>query len=148
VSDNNLGDIPSANLSFFERTPSEDPDSYWERSPIRYVARVVTPVFIAHGEEDQRVSVCESIQFFRALQLLGKPCQLVTYPREKHGFEERLHQRDLLTRILAWFAEHLAFPALESTDRGQTPSSRRETVSTQAAAAAEVADQAKLPLRL
>ncbi|MCX2728431.1 S9 family peptidase [Thermomicrobium sp. 4228-Ro] len=113
VSDNNLGDIPSANLSYFERTPSEDPDAYWERSPIRFVSRVTTPILIVHGEEDQRVSVCESIQFFRALQLLGKPCQLVTYPREKHGFEERQHQRDLLTRLLRWFAERLDFPAPE-----------------------------------
>jgi dipeptidyl aminopeptidase/acylaminoacyl peptidase len=113
VSDNNLGDIPSANLSYFERTPSEDPDAYWERSPIRYVSRVKTPILIVHGEEDERVSVCESIQFFRVLQLLGKPCQLVTYPREKHGFEERQHQRDLLTRLLAWFAEQLDFPAPE-----------------------------------
>ncbi|MDW8060035.1 MAG: S9 family peptidase [Thermomicrobium sp.] len=113
VSDNNLGDIPSANLSYFERTPSEDPDAYWERSPIRYVSRVVTPILIVHGEEDRRVSVCESIQFFRALQLLGKPCQLVTYPREKHGFEERQHQRDLLVRLLRWFAEHLDLPAPE-----------------------------------
>lgn len=115
VSDNNLGDIPSANLSYFERTPSEDPDAYWQRSPIRYVARVVTPVLIVHGEDDRRVSVCESIQFFRALQLLGKTCQLVTYPHEKHGFEERQHQRDLLRRLLAWFAEHLGFDAPERT---------------------------------
>lgn len=115
ISDNNLGDIPSANLSYFAQTPSEDPEPYWERSPIRYVARVSTPILIAHGEEDERVSVCESIQFYRALQLLGKPATLVTYPREKHGFEERQHQRDLLTRILAWFAEHLDFPAPERT---------------------------------
>lgn len=117
VSDNNLGDIPSANLSYFERTPSEDPDAYWERSPIRFVARVTTPILIVHGEEDQRVSVCESIQFYRALQLLGKPCQLVTYPREKHGFEERQHQRDLLTRLLAWFARHLDFAAPERQEQ-------------------------------
>lgn len=115
ISDNNLGDIPSANLSYFAQTPSEDPEPYWERSPIRYVSRVSTPILIAHGEEDERVSVCESIQFYRALQLLGKPATLVTYPREKHGFEERQHQRDLLMRILAWFAEHLDFPAPERT---------------------------------
>ncbi len=115
ISDNNLGDIPSANLSYFPCTPSEDPEPYWERSPIRYVARVSTPILIAHGEEDERVSACESIQFYRALQLLGKSSVLVTYPREKHGFEERQHQRDLLTRLLAWFAEHLDFPAPERT---------------------------------
>jgi dipeptidyl aminopeptidase/acylaminoacyl peptidase len=120
ISDNNLGDIPSANLSYFERTPSEDPEPYWDRSPIRYVQRVRTPVLIAHGEDDERVSVCESIQFYRALQILEKPCQLVTYPREKHGFEERNHQRDLLTRILQWFAQYLDLEAPERVTMATT----------------------------
>ncbi|MFN3337010.1 MAG: alpha/beta hydrolase family protein, partial [Thermomicrobium sp.] len=124
ISDNNLGDIPSANLSYFALTPSEDPEPYWERSPVRYVKHVATPILIAHGEEDERVSACESIQFYRALQLLGKPAVLVTYPREKHGFEERQHQRDLLTRIIAWFAEHLDFPAPERAAARVSPAAR------------------------
>lgn len=110
ISDNNLGDIPSANVSYFEHSPSEDPDTYWTRSPIRYVQTVQTPLLIIHGEEDERVSVSESIQFYHALKLLDKPCTLVTYPREKHAIEEQAHQRDLLNRILAWFSKYLDLP--------------------------------------
>ena len=32
ISDNSMGDIPSANLSYFDKTPYEDPEPYWERS--------------------------------------------------------------------------------------------------------------------
>jgi dipeptidyl aminopeptidase/acylaminoacyl peptidase len=108
ISDNSLGDIPSANLSYFERSPYEDPEPYWERSPIRYVRNVRTPLLILHGEEDRRVACSESIQIYQALRSLGVTCELVTYPREGHIFEERNHQRDLLQRILSWFSRYLA----------------------------------------
>jgi len=108
ISDNSLGDIPSANLSYFERSPYEDPEPYWERSPIRYARQVRTPLLIVHGEDDRRVAASESIQMYQALRALGVECQLVTYPREGHGFEERNHQRDLLERILGWFSQHLS----------------------------------------
>ncbi|MCM8749969.1 alpha/beta fold hydrolase [Thermomicrobiaceae bacterium CFH 74404] len=108
ISDNSLGDIPSANLSYFERSPYEDPEPYWDRSPIRYARSVRTPLLIVHGEDDRRVAASESIQMYQALRALGVECQLVTYPREGHGFEERNHQRDLLERILGWFSQHLS----------------------------------------
>jgi dipeptidyl aminopeptidase/acylaminoacyl peptidase len=107
ISDNSLGDIPSANLSFFERTPYDDPDPYYERSPIRYVGNVKTPTLILHGEEDERVSVAESIQLYVALRSLGIETQLVTYPREGHRIEERKHQLDLLRRMAGWFERFL-----------------------------------------
>ena len=107
ISDNYLGDIPRANLSYFPASPADIPDAYWQRSPIRYVNQVTTPLLILHGEDDPRVAVSESIQFYRALRLRGAICQLVTYPREKHGFEERAHQRDLLERIIAWFRQYI-----------------------------------------
>jgi hypothetical protein len=43
VSDNSLGDIPSANLSYFRDSVYHDPDPYYERSPIRYVNNARTP---------------------------------------------------------------------------------------------------------
>jgi len=107
ISDNSLGDIPSANLSYFEHSPYADPEPYWERSPIRYVRNVRTPLLILHGEEDRRVACSESIQFYQALRSLGATCELVTYPREGHVFEERNHQRDLLQRVLGWFSRYL-----------------------------------------
>jgi dipeptidyl aminopeptidase/acylaminoacyl peptidase len=39
--------------------------------------------------------------------MLGVPAEMVTYPREHHGFRERAHQVDLLTRLLAWYDKYL-----------------------------------------
>jgi dipeptidyl aminopeptidase/acylaminoacyl peptidase len=62
---------------------------------------------IVHGEADVRVPVSQGHEFYSALRHMGVPCELVTYPRGGHGIDERLHQRDLLQRIAAWFRRYL-----------------------------------------
>lgn len=107
VSDNGLGDIPSANLSYFEETPYHDPMPYFERSAIRHVRNAKTPTLILHGEEDRRVAMAEGQEMYVALRTLGVETQFVTYPREPHSIEERKHQIDLLTRVVEWFDRFL-----------------------------------------
>lgn len=108
ISDNGLGDIPSANLSYFDQSPYHDPEPYWERSAMRHVRNVVTPTLILHGEADQRVNPAEGQELYIALRTLGVPTQFVTYPREEHGIKERKHQIDLMTRVLEWYEKYLS----------------------------------------
>ena len=108
ISDNSSGDIPSANLSYFREALYHDPDPYYERSPIRHVRNVRTPVLILHGEADKRVSATQSVEMYIALRTLGVETQMVTYPREGHALEERRHQIDALRRILGWFEKYLS----------------------------------------
>ena len=35
--------------------------------------------------------------------LSGVPAELVVYPREGHGFQERAHRLDKARRVTAWF---------------------------------------------
>jgi dipeptidyl aminopeptidase/acylaminoacyl peptidase len=86
-------------------------DVYWKSSPIRYVAAVRTPTLILHGDEDARVHPAQGMEYFRALKSLGVPVRFVRYPREKHSFEERAHQIDLLQRIVDWFDLYLQSPS-------------------------------------
>jgi dipeptidyl aminopeptidase/acylaminoacyl peptidase len=119
ISDNSLGDIPSANLSYFRDSVYHDPDPYYERSPIRYVSNARTPTLILHGEEDKRVAVAQSVEMYIALRTLKVETQLVTYPREGHSIEEREHQLDLVRRVLNWFERHLQ-PGSNSNSSGTT----------------------------
>ena len=107
ISDNGLGDIPSANLSYFESTPYDDPQPYFERSAIRYICNAATPTLILHGEADERVSPAQGREMYIALRTLGVETQFVTYPREGHSFTERKHQLDLITRVVDWFDRFL-----------------------------------------
>lgn len=118
ISDNSLGDIPSANLSYFETTPYHDPDPYYERSAIRHIRNVTTPTLILHGAEDRRVAPVEGQEMYIALRTLGVETQFVTYPREPHGIAERKHQLDLLRRILDWYDRHLR-PELADTEAAE-----------------------------
>ncbi|MBX5445999.1 S9 family peptidase [Sphaerobacter sp.] len=107
ISDNGLGDIPSANLSYFETSPYHDPEPYFERSAIRYIRNATTPTLILHGEEDRRVAMAEGQEMYVALRTLGVETQFVTYPREGHAIQERKHQSDLINRVIGWFDRHL-----------------------------------------
>jgi dipeptidyl aminopeptidase/acylaminoacyl peptidase len=107
VSDHGQGDIPASNLLYFPGHPYDHMEPYWSSSPIRNVAAVRTPTLIVHGDEDARVLPEQSMEYFRALKILGVPVRFVRYPREKHAFEERAHQIDLMWRIIDWFDQYL-----------------------------------------
>jgi dipeptidyl aminopeptidase/acylaminoacyl peptidase len=77
--------------------------SFDAQSPASFVSNATTPVLIVHGENDERVPVTQGIHFFRGLRRYGVPTELVTYPREPHGIQERNHQIDLNNRIVEWF---------------------------------------------
>lgn len=107
ISDNYIGDIPSANLSYFSESAAHNPEPYWERSAIRYIRNVTTPVLILHGEADDRVHPMQGKEMYVALRTLGVPTEFVTYPREGHGIRERKHQIDLMNRVIGWYDRYL-----------------------------------------
>jgi dipeptidyl aminopeptidase/acylaminoacyl peptidase len=85
-----------------------DPDGVYRRfSPITHVKNVKTPTLIIHGEVDRDVPVEQAYLFHRALRELGVEVELVVYPRERHGFQERNHILDAARRTVQWFAERL-----------------------------------------
>jgi dipeptidyl aminopeptidase/acylaminoacyl peptidase len=81
----------------------QEPDQVWERSPIRYVGKVKTPTLLVGGEADKRVPITQAQEFHWSLKSAGVETELVIYPRQKHGFHERMHQLDLVQRVCDWF---------------------------------------------
>jgi dipeptidyl aminopeptidase/acylaminoacyl peptidase len=85
-------------------------DVLWERSPLRYVAKVKTPVLILHGENDSDVPVSEAEQWYIALKDAGADTVMIRYPREGHGLREPRHLIDAIDRSIAWYERHFAPP--------------------------------------
>ena len=81
-------------------------DKLWERSPIRYVAQVKTPVMLVHGLNDHNVPRTESEQFYIALKDVGVETALVLYPRAGHGLSETAQIVDFTERSIAWYRKH------------------------------------------
>jgi dipeptidyl aminopeptidase/acylaminoacyl peptidase len=83
-------------------------DILWERSALKHVANVRTPVMLLHGENDNDVPIAESEQFYIALKDVGVDTVMVRYPREGHGFREPKHIVDVIDRSMAWFDKYFA----------------------------------------
>jgi dipeptidyl aminopeptidase/acylaminoacyl peptidase len=81
-------------------------DMLWERSPIRFVHRVKTPVMLSHGDNDLLVNPAEIEQYFTALRDVGVEVMMLRYPREGHGMRETQHVANFLERSLAWYEKH------------------------------------------
>jgi dipeptidyl aminopeptidase/acylaminoacyl peptidase len=99
-------DIPHY-LAWFFGTPWNYAELYDKLSAIRHVKNVKSPVLILHGEQDARVPITQSVEFYQALRDLGKDVTFVKYPREGHGLGEPRHQIDRLRRYLYFFAKHV-----------------------------------------
>ena len=88
--------------SRYEGLPWEDPEPYWEFSPISLVGNVNTPTMIITGEEDLRTPLSESYQMFHALKLRGIDTAVIRLPgglarhepppKPAHG-QDREHRR-------------------------------------------------------
>ena len=80
----------------------------WEKfSPINHVRNVETPTLIVHGDLDLSCPVEGAYAFYRALVDLGVETELVVYPREGHGVNEKKHSKDQTRRSEQWIIDRL-----------------------------------------
>ncbi len=100
-------------------------DTLWERSPLRYVAKVKTPALILHGENDSDVPISEAEQWYIALKDVGVNTVMVRYPREGHGLREPRHVIDALDRSIAWYERHFDPPKPPAPPRPAAPPKKK-----------------------
>ena len=98
--------------SRYEGLPWEDPEPYWEFSPISLVGNVNTPTMIITGEEDLRTPLSESYQMFHALKLRGIDTAVIRLPGAAHDMSRRPSQlMAKIANIVAWFEKYRTPPA-------------------------------------
>jgi len=85
-------------------------DLLWQRSALRYVDRVKTPVMFIHGENDNDVPIAEAEQYYIALKDVGVETVMLRYPREGHIVNETRHVADLIDRSMVWYDRHFNTP--------------------------------------
>ncbi len=93
---------------------------YVRHSPLTYAGNVNTPVLLLHGEDDFRVPIEQSEQYFVALARAGKVVEFVRLPKTSHGIFRAKHasiRREYFSRMLEWYERWLKQPAA----RGQSP---------------------------
>lgn len=90
-------------------SPWQKLEMLWEKSPLRYVENIKTPLLIHHAEEDYRCPIEQAEQLFTALRQLGREAEFVSVPEEGHelsrsGKPSRRVRR--LDEIARWFESH------------------------------------------
>ena len=105
----NLTDIPyEIHDVHWTIWPNEDPELFYDRSPVKYSTNNRTATLILHGKEDTRVHPSQSLELYRQLKLNGKaPVRLVLYPDEGHGNRNNQAQLDFMLRTMGWFGHYL-----------------------------------------
>ena len=87
--------------------PVKDLAIYEASSPLKYIRNETAPLLVLQGENDIRVPREEAAQVVGILKAEGRTVDAVYYPEEGHGFVKREHQRDELTRSVAWLQKYL-----------------------------------------
>ena len=87
--------------------PVKDLAVYEASSPLKYIRNETAPLLVLQGENDIRVPREEAEQAVGILKAEGRTVDAVYYPEEGHGFVKREHQRDELTRSVAWLQKYL-----------------------------------------
>lgn len=98
-------------LQEYEKTllgdPVKDRAIYEASSPLKYIRDTKAPLLVLQGDNDIRVPREEAEQVVNILKAEGRTVEAVYYPDEGHGFVKREHQRDELTRAVAWLQKYL-----------------------------------------
>lgn len=103
-------DLPYYGERVMGRTNWTDPDQ-WDRSPIKFVENIRTPLLLLHAEMDLRCPIYQAHYLFGALRLLQREVELVTFPEESHAVARvgRPDRRvEHISRVVGWFERHMA----------------------------------------
>lgn len=98
-----------------------------EDSPLRYVAKVKTPLLLVHSMDDYRCWMVEALQFFTALKMHGSEVEMVLFPGENHDLSrvgKPKHRVARLEHYVRWFDSHLKTPSPPPTSSPALPSAK------------------------
>ncbi len=80
----------------------------WQRSPLKDITRVKTPLLLLHGENDNDVPITQAEEMYTALKRRGMETVMVRYPGEGHSIRRPSLTRDMYRQMIDWFARFLS----------------------------------------
>jgi hypothetical protein len=81
----------------------EKPMRYLENSPLFWLDKVTTPLFIMSNDADGAVPWYQGIEFFVGMRRLGKEVYLINYNNDVHNPASRANQKDIALRMQQFF---------------------------------------------
>jgi dipeptidyl aminopeptidase/acylaminoacyl peptidase len=94
----------------YEKTQSRIGKSIWdapmlymENSPLFWLPRVTTPLFIMSNDKDDAVPWYQGIELFVGMRRLGKEAYLIDYNDDVHNPASRANQKDIALKMQQFF---------------------------------------------
>jgi dienelactone hydrolase len=81
-------------------------DDIAARSPVNHVARIKTPLYVAHGQLDERVPIAQYRALVRALEAANIPHETLVFRNEGHGVSDPENRVKYYSELLRFLAEH------------------------------------------
>lgn len=97
------------NADQIQATPWNGQEKLWDRSPVKYADKCVTPTLFIHSEEDYRCWLPEGLQMFTALKYHGCDARLCMFRGENHELSRSgkpKHRIRRMKEILDWFDKY------------------------------------------
>ena len=85
-----------------------DQQRYIDRSPIDNAQHIITPTIFFQGTKDYVVPLSQTASIKDMLESNNTPTQLHIFEGEGHGFRQKEHVEDALTKEYTFFCEHLS----------------------------------------
>jgi dipeptidyl aminopeptidase/acylaminoacyl peptidase len=101
---------PRFNSDQMGGTPYDNLQHFWDKSPIKFIKNVKTPLLIIHSEEDYRCPVWQAYELFTQLKRQGSEVRMVIFKEENHDLSRGGKPKDRIKRleeILDWFETKL-----------------------------------------
>lgn len=103
----NYGNPYDYDLQVMFDFPDSKPNLAQQRSPVRHVEKLQTPVLLFHGTADFNVDIYHSEALVRELMKAGKEFEYMVYPGEPHDWVQPETVRDFMRRMEKFLDNHL-----------------------------------------
>lgn len=105
----NKGDIQQRKQgqSYLTTVIGRDAADLAANSPTHLADKIDVPVFLIHGEDDQRAPFAQFKAMTAALDAAHKPYEALTKPDERHGFVKPANIEEFYTRLAAFLDKHI-----------------------------------------
>jgi len=105
----NKGDIKDrkAGRSYLTTVIGKDDAALAANSPTHLADKIDVPVFLVHGEDDERAPFAQFKAMKAALDAAHKPYETLTKPDERHGFVKPENIEEFYNRLQAFLDKHI-----------------------------------------
>ena len=103
------GDIKGrdSGVNYLELAIGRDESELTANSPAKMAEQVKIPVFLVHGEDDERAPFAHAKAMRAALQAAGNDPEWMAAKGEAHGFYDEDNNVELYGKLLAFFGKHI-----------------------------------------